>query len=124
MWQSTVRPFLCLAYDCRHNIVLTLENDQKVRSYLPHPLPTILAAPTTVPDSSSVSRLLATKVQTRLTGAQGEPCSGYAIHWRVTGTGKLWREVTLTDQDGYGVNYFYGPKLLGNPETIAVRVIV
>ena len=126
VWQSKVAPFVAAAYDCRHNLVVTLGADRKLRIYLITPLPAILSSPAFSP-SGNPYRLAGKKVTTLLTGDMGEPCPDYWIHWELLGIppkGSLWKNKSKTDSLGQAETYYFGPADIIGEETIRVRVIV
>ena len=50
------------------------------------------------------------KLTTRLTSADGQGVAGKAILWWLTGDkGDLEYPYTLTDENGYAHNWYYGP---------------
>lgn len=129
LWQGRVRPFLCATYDIRHDLVITLEADKKIRVYLLTPLPATLAAPIFSPAVAPAHRLHGYQVRTRLTGDGGEACPGYWIAWALTGQppkGYLDQPYSKTDQNGFAENFYFGPAAAGDtgPETIQVKVVI
>lgn len=129
IWQSSVPVFLCAAYDSRHDLVITLQSDKKIRIFLALPYAATLADPIFVPTITEAHRLHGYKVRTRLTGAGGEPCPGYWIEWSLLGDpakGYLEKAVSKTDQDGYAWNFYFGPAAVGDTgqETIKVKVTI
>jgi hypothetical protein len=117
-----VRPFLLAAYDFNHGLVLTIETDGKVRTYLTTPAPASLSAPVFTP--STVRCLRGHQVSCRLTGDQGEPCPGYVVDWSlVSSQGWLKQRQTVTDDQGYASNYYFGPRSgAGGTETLQAEV--
>ena len=129
LWKSTVRPCICATYDLRHDLIITLETDRKIRVYLTIPVPASLAAPAFIPAVAHAHRLHGYQVQTRLTGGAGEVCPGYWIEWTLTGQppkGYLEKPYSKTDQDGYAENFYFGPAAIGDTgqETLKVTVII
>ena len=129
LWQSRVRPFCGATYDLRHDLIITLETDGKIRLYLLTPVPAVLSAPAWTPAVTEVHRLHGYPVQVRLTGDAGEPCPGYWIEWSLAGSpakGSLLRPRTRTDAEGYAANYYFGPAGAGDTglETIQAQVII
>ena len=129
LWQSVVRPFWCATYDLRHDLIITLESDLKIRLYLPTPVPAVLSAPAFMPAAPEVHRLHGYPVQTRLTGDSGEPCPGYWIEWSLLGDpakGYLSRPRSKTDANGYADNFYFGPAASGDlgVETVRAQVII
>jgi hypothetical protein len=127
LWQSKVRPALACAYDSRHNLVVTVESDHKVRVYLTTPIPATLSAPEFYPAVAQVTRLLGYPVRARLLGDAGEPCPGYWLRWdfvNIPAKGYLQKAMSCTDQNGYAQNYYFGPPLATGQETIRVEVTI
>jgi hypothetical protein len=129
VFKSKVSPCWRSAYDCLHNLVITIQPDRKVRVYALVPVPATLTAPAFVPAAPHQHRLLGSKVQTRLIGDQGEPCGGWWVHWSLKGLparGYLLKDKSKTDADGYAQNFYFGPAAVGEVgnETIQVRVVV
>jgi hypothetical protein len=129
LWQSVVRPFWCATYDLRHDLIITLEADRKIRLYLLTPVPALLSAPAFVPAAPQVHRLHGYPVQTRLTGDAGEPCPGYWIEWSLLGQpakGALAQPQSRTDAEGYAANFYFGPAAAGETgeETVRAQVII
>ena len=119
--QSTVRPFALAAYDCLHNLVVTIEIDGRVRVYLTTPAPAALSAP--VFDPSTVRCLQGHQVQVRLTGDHGEPCPGYVVDWSLEGSiGWLSSPQSQTNENGYASNYYFGPRSGSGTEMVQARV--
>ena len=54
IWKSKVRPCRWSAYDCLHDLIITVESDQLVRIYLLNPVPATLTAPTFTPRGPEV----------------------------------------------------------------------
>jgi hypothetical protein len=126
LWKSKIGPCRWSAYDCIHNLIVTIETDKRVRVYLLTPVPTTLTAPTFTP---AAKRFQGCVVKTRLTGASGEVCAGYLVRWEITGVppkGALWRTATLTDSDGYAENFYFSPREdepIGS-ETLKASVVI
>jgi hypothetical protein len=126
IWKSTMRPCISSAYDSRHQLVITLESDRKIRLYLLDPVPTTLTAPVLTPGAMRGS---GSKVKVRLTGDAGEPCAGYVVRWEIAGVppqGSLFKAATVTGDDGYAENFYFSPgqgEVLGQ-ETIKATVVV
>jgi hypothetical protein len=116
------------AYDCLHRLIVTVETDLKVRLFTLDPVPATLSSPVFVPAEAHHHRLTGGRVQTRLTGGDGEPCGNYWIHWNLLGSpkGELLKDKSKTDGNGYAENYYYGPPPSGTigEETILVSVKV
>jgi hypothetical protein len=126
VWQSKVAPFAAAAFDCRHNLVVTLGTDGKIRIYLLSPVPASLSAPAFSP-SDNPHRLGGKKVTTLLSGDMNEPCPDYWIHWELLGTphrGSLLKDKSKTDSQGQAENFYFGPVDTFGEETIKVQVIV
>jgi len=129
VFKSKVNPCWRSAYDCLHNLVITIQSDRKVRVYALVPLPATLSAPAFMPTAPHQHRLLGSMVQTRLTGDQGEACGGWWVHWSLKGLpakGYLLKDKSKTDANGYAENFYFGPAAVGEvgSETIQVRVVV
>jgi hypothetical protein len=127
LWTSVIRPCIMAAYDCLHRLIVTVENDLLVRLFTLDPVPAALASPVFVP-AANQHRLMGSRVQTRLTGDDGEPCGNYWIHWNLLGSpkGELLKDKSKTDANGYAENYYFGPPPSGaiGEETILVSVKV
>jgi hypothetical protein len=111
--QSKVAPCKAAAYDCIHNLVITLGSDKLIRLYTLDVVPAILSSPVFVP-AGDQHLYVGSKVRTRLTGDIGEPCKDYWIHWSLLGAlpkGSLLRDRSRTDADGYAENYYFGPRI-------------
>ncbi|MFA5112616.1 MAG: hypothetical protein WC443_14485, partial [Desulfobaccales bacterium] len=109
LWRSSVRPCVASAFDCRYNLIITVESDRLIRIYLLTPMPATLSAPSLTPAAGSCQGSV---VRARLTGDAGEPCSGYWVHWDLVGTpakGSLQKPATRTGADGYAENFYFGP---------------
>jgi hypothetical protein len=123
LWQSKVRPCAAMAYDCLHDLVITLESDGLVRLYLTDPVPAQLSAPVFVPDSLTQYRLKGSKVKTRLTGDVGEAIPKRVVTWSLLNSkGYLGKDKTLTDADGWAENYYFGPDVTGILGAEAIKV--
>ena len=109
LWKSKVRPCRWSAYDCLHDLIITVESDKLVRIYLLNPVPATLTAPTFTP---AAQRFQGCVVKTRLRGAHGEVCPGYWVRWEITGSppkGARFKLASKTDENGYAENFYYGP---------------
>jgi len=126
IWQTSISPCILAAYDCVHNLVITIQSDHKVRVYIMEAVPYTLQAPYLVPTETHLHRLTGTVVKTRLTGDQGEVIPNYWIHWSLLGTpiGSLEKERSKTDENGYAENYYFGPEVGLGSDTIKVRVVI
>lgn len=124
VFRSTVAPCVRSAYDCRHDLAITIQSDQKVRVYLMAALPAQLSVPAFNPVPAQVNRLAGYAVRTRLTGDMGEPCAGYLVNWGLAAPAKgfLEKAGSLTDADGYAENFYFGQSL--GEETIQVGVTI
>lgn len=121
VWQSTVRPFSLAAYDCLHDLILTVEGDGLVRVYLTTPAPASLSNPVFTP--STVRCLNGHQVSVRLTGDQGEPCGGYVVDWALADAqGWIEKPQSQTDAEGYAANYYFGPRTGSGSETLQAQV--
>ncbi len=123
LFKSKVAPCLCSAYDCLHNLAITVQSDKKVRVYSMIPIPALLSAPTFNPVPAQVNRLAGHPLRTRLTGDTNEPCSGYRIDWSLASPAKGYLDKTSsqTDADGYAENFYFGKSL--GAETVQVEVV-
>jgi hypothetical protein len=126
---TAIAPCRLAAFNPNHNVVVAIGTDNKVRVYAYEVLPATLSAPEWYPAVTHVRRLQGYPVRTRLTGDQGEGCSGYWIQWSLLGEppkGQLEKEYTRTDAEGYATNFYFGPYGAGETgsETLKVSVIV
>jgi hypothetical protein len=124
LWQSKVRPCAAMAYDCLHDLIITVESDGLVRLYITDPVPAELSPPVFVPDSLTQYRLKGSKVKTRLTGDVGEVIPNRIVTWSLlNGKGYLEKDKTLTDGAGWAKNYYFGPEVSGvtGAETVQVE---
>ena len=110
------------AYDSTHNVVIVVLETGQVAVYALNNVGSALSA---VSFSPSPALYTLSKVTTRLTGADGQGIAGKTVLWWLTGDkGDLESPYTLTDEDGYAENWYYGPAGshgLGS-ETINVEV--
>jgi len=115
-----------MAYDSLHDLVIALDLDWHVRLYTLAVVPATLSAPAFYPTASEVTLKVGRKIRMRLTGAAGEPCSGWWVHWqlRTPAQGYLEKTRSQTDADGYAWNYHYGPVAGSGSEIFDVRVVV
>jgi WD40 repeat protein len=124
LWQGSVSPALVCAYDSKHDLVLTIASDLKVRIYLITPLPATLSAPEFYPAVASVTRKKGYPVRVRLTGAGGEPCVGYWVIWETPVLGYLQKTKSETDEDGYAWNFYFGPASLTGSQRLYTEVVI
>lgn len=113
-----------IAYDSHHNVLIVLLNSGQVAVYALNNVGYTLSAPSFSP---SPALYTLSKVKTRLTSASGQGVAGQGVLWWLTGDrGSLEKPYSLTDQEGYAENWYYGPAGsfgLGS-ETINVEVSV
>jgi hypothetical protein len=123
LWQSKVQPCAAMAYDCLHNLIVTVESDGLVRLYITDPVPAQLSAPVFVPDSLTQYRLKGSKVRTQLTGDVGELIPNRVITWSLLNDkGYLENEKTLTDENGEAENFYFGPEVSGVTGAESIKV--
>ena len=125
--QSTVGGTVHLmAYDSLHDLVIALDLDWHVRLFTLAVVPASLSAPEFYPLASGVTLKVGRKIRVRLTGAAGESCAGWWVHWqlRAPAQGYLEKARSQTDSGGYAWNYHYGPVAGTGSETFDVRVTV
>jgi hypothetical protein len=127
LFQSGVGACLRSAYDCLHNIFITLQSDKKTRVYTMDVVPSNLLNPEFIPSVPHQHRLMGSLVRTKLTGSYGGPCEGWCVDWEILGAppkGWLQKTQSGTDKDGYAWNYYFGPRAVGEigSETIKVTV--
>jgi hypothetical protein len=124
VWQGTVLPFRLAAYDARYNLIVTFQPELALRIYLLTTVPTSLSNPEFYPTVSRVERLTGYPVRVRLTGVAGEPCPDYVVNWAPPNLGFLEKVQSLTDQDGYAWNFYFGPAAAVGTETIQAEVVI
>jgi hypothetical protein len=78
-------PFKVAAYDSAFHLFFAIGTDHKARVYCREAWPAGLSAPIFEP--ATVYGLKANRVQTRLTGQDGEPCPDWWVHWELLGAG-------------------------------------
>ncbi len=117
------------AFDCIHNLVISVESDKLVRLYTTTP-PRPISRPRVFP-ATDQHRLMGSRVLTRLTGSAGE-VARLLDQWSLAGIpadppkGALLTNVSKTDANGYAENYYFGPREVGSTgyELIQVGVRV
>jgi len=107
LWKSKIRPCRWSAYDCLHDLVITVESDKLVRIYLLNPVPVTLTAPPS-PRGPEVPGCV---VKTRLKERTGKlaRATGYAGRLPESSQGALFKMASKTDENGYAENFYYGP---------------
>lgn len=124
-FQGQVNPAnRCVVYDTLHQVVLVLLNSGQVAVYALEQVGYALANPTLSPAPTLYGL---SRVTTRLTGADGQGVAGQLVRWWLA-QDKGWLEYawTVTDDDGYAYNWYYGPTSgdLAGEETLYCEVTV
>ena len=106
-------------YDCNHGIFITISADRLVRVYANDYYPYSLGP--VIPEHYGLYSYIGQDIKVRLTAVGGFPCPNRLVTWQIpTGLGSLEKFVSMTDEDGYAWNYYYGPTTAGGLETITV----
>jgi hypothetical protein len=121
LFTSQVGACLAGAFDSRHNLVITIGPDLKIRVYALEAVPAALSDPEFT--GAPVRALAGYPVRVCLTGGAGEPCPGRLVHWELLGgVGALEQAASLTAADGYADNFYFGPESAPASETIRALV--
>ena len=123
-----IHPFRVAAYDSEHHLFFAIGTDYLARLYCREVSSDNLSAPTFEP--ATVYGLKANLVKTRLTGYGDKPIPKMWVHWDLEGVGgpvigSLDKAVSMTDDDGWAENFYYGPdEGLTGQNKIKVRVVI